>query len=72
MFNEKITKLYLLIGCIHTMKYLAMKRVTYSVSIFNNTGKSQNSHAELKKSGKKVRASWELNRVVVDIYIGEK
>lgn len=54
------------------MKYSAMKRVTYSVSIFNNIGKSQNSHAELKKSGKKVRDSWELNRVVVDIYIGEK
>ena len=67
MSNEKITKLYLLIGCIHIMKYSATKRVTYSASIFNNIGKSQNNHAELKKSGKKVRASWELDRVVVDI-----
>ena len=44
------------------MKYSTMKRVNYSVSIFNNVGKTQNNYAELKKSGKKVRASRELNK----------
>lgn len=35
------------------MKYSAMKRVNYSVSLFNNIGKSQNNYAELKKFVKK-------------------
>ena len=36
------------------MKYSTVKRVSYSVSIFNNVGKSQNNYSELKKSGKPI------------------